>query len=151
MCCFDTISYNSICKIKNYSKHKKTLEIFLLLVYNKHDCAMWGVSGALFLQSAQQGRKSFSETIMKAEWICLMLKKRSCARVNCEPCQVRKEAALSKSNFVPQGNFFGVRQTVTTLVIVYNKECTVFLCIKNSTNKVLFCFLSVLWSLDILF
>ena len=38
--------------MKNYSKRKKTLEFFSLLVYNKHDCAMWGVSGALFLQSA---------------------------------------------------------------------------------------------------
>ena len=38
--------------MKNYSKHKKILEFFSLLVYNKHDCAMWGVSGALFLQSA---------------------------------------------------------------------------------------------------
>ena len=85
----------------------------------------------------QQGRMSFSESIVKAERLCVVLKKRSCAKVNCESCQVRKEAALSKSNFVPQGGFFGARQTAITLAILYNKECTVFFLKQKSANRLI--------------
>ena len=62
---------------------------------------MWGVSGALFLQSAQQGRTPFSGLQLQAEDIFLVLQLRSYAIKNCEPCQVRKEAALSGDFYVP--------------------------------------------------
>ena len=61
---------------------------------------------------------------VKQERKFTMLKSRSCATVNCEPCQSLTAAALSGPNGVPQGNFDGVGICGDYLTGCFKTKCT---------------------------
>ena len=59
-------------------------------------CTRWGVSGALYLQSAvARLMRYLGANLVVFEYILFMLKLGSYSIVTCEPCQGRNAAALS--------------------------------------------------------
>ena len=70
-----------------------------------------GISGALYPQSATVGVTPAAGSFVFL--VCPLnraLKTESCATGTYEPCQVRKEAALSKHFCVPRGSLAGVKE-----------------------------------------
>ena len=62
---------------------------------------MWGVSDALLSTIRLVEQTTFLGTYMFVRAYKEALKSRLYAITNCEPCQIWKKAALSKSSYVP--------------------------------------------------
>src|SRR5699024_11253327 len=96
--------------------------------YNNYCRAKRGGSGALYSQAAIAGPNPHSRLdVFKVCLKGLVLTPRSCATGTHEPCQIRKEAAVSGHSCVPRGSLSRAMNLGNAEGCPINNGCTVYI------------------------